>query len=499
MSSSTVEQDFLETPSKASMEAVDGLAGHIRTSHFVLIAACFTLAALVVTAEPKRRHLQAQEDLEGIKRAIAAGTSLDPSPFVGGLNLSAKEFLESSPSDHVKPSDPFVEKDCVVPGLDDPLNLLAPHLLREDQQRLDLGVVVDNVEERAFFVHLPEGVQRWQGTPADLAAWFYMWDGLRDPVPALMLLPKSLRWFELGDLDPALSARIAQAFSMPQYEFSNEDLATVLGKIDLAAGIDDTEPLPTDVVAVTPPARCLGIHSDSFYLVQLKQISGDVWRAIFVLPEGGQGGPSGDSFVLERIAVFDTNLQRSSVELNWQGKVAEQAGTSWKPGRSVDSFPDLVELTQGLDSLRMGQVARFLENVERQAAASEGRVTVASIDLPAQLAATWGIGIVLILQLYLHLHVLRLKDLANGLQTPLSSWIGLYPGSFSRVVAALSICLPPFVCIVAIVTQAIRNDVPEGGLEQTGFYLAPFASLALGVLTAVAASTIGRARMAAAD
>ncbi|HEV7666970.1 MAG TPA: hypothetical protein VGS22_00475 [Thermoanaerobaculia bacterium] len=464
--------------------ALDALALHIRTVHFLLIATCFTLAALAIASEPQRQFMRAQNDLESIMRANERWSRLTPETLPNQIDILAPQFIDVFPSDDISPNVRHTRKDCVsIEPVDTYLNFLTPLLEGKSSRGSsdDFGVIT---AEETFLIDVPAGVSYTYGSPADLATWFNFWDSIRDPLLALKVTPRSLTWINSDHLTNLVRNRLSRI------TFAGSLDSPPPGEIDLIPILDSTTGMPADLAKHEPNLRCQGIYSGSFNLVQLKSEAQDRWRAIFALPVGQRSPVNDREMVLEGVALFDATLEKSEVPAGWQDQVAKAGMASWKPGNSSDTFPDLYELTKGVDSMTIEQAARLLRNLERQAEAAQGRISIASVDLPGQLASTWGIAVVAAIQLYLCLHVLRFRDRQRKFKKPLAAWIGLYPDIASRVTTTLTLCILPLASVGILATAAAQDGALESWGGQAALWIVIVASLVLGGITAIAGSKL---------
>jgi hypothetical protein len=98
------------------------------------------------------------------------------------------------------------------------------------------------------------------------------------------------------------------------------------------------------------------------------------------------------SAVMVRIPVSCVYL-----DLHLQQTLSVRANKPWLPGSFEQSFPELDELTHGLDNVSLADVKKFLENQLNQ---SGKEVDVVGVRLPLEVITQWGLVLLVSIQMY---------------------------------------------------------------------------------------------------
>lgn len=131
----------------------------------------------------------------------------------------------------------------------------------------------------------------------------------------------------------------------------------------------------------------------------------------------------------------------------------------WPSGRFESSFADLAEVTKDYTGIELRTVERVLFNELSR----ESRFNLIGVNFPAAAAAPWGVPLLLVVQIYFLIHLIRF-DLSDPDQ-PNVPWIGLYRSRLARIVFALSsVILVPVVTIVIFASRLDGSAVGNVGL-----------------------------------
>jgi hypothetical protein len=163
---------------------------------------------------------------------------------------------------------------------------------------------------------------------------------------------------------------------------------------------------------------------------------------------------------------------------------------SWEPGSFDESFSDLNSLSKGIDSLKMTQLVGHL--AELRAAGYES-VEILGVKLPKDFLATWGLLILLGLQIYFYAHIRQFhQTFGSERMAPFFPWIACYRSILSRIMYISSVTiLPvvtalylPFVRLTGTQHFSYATLIKGGSFRQTLFLFAVIlASLTVSCLT----------------
>lgn len=156
----------------------------------------------------------------------------------------------------------------------------------------------------------------------------------------------------------------------------------------------------------------------------------------------------GDTHVLRSASwriderMFELFVRCRKLPLNAQRFLIHQTDSDWYPGTFADTFPELERLTTDIATLPLDDLERHLKTLKDR---EKDRFQVFNVSIPADALSPWGIGVLLIVQLYFWLHLRWLAMHASaGDEAWHVPWILVYHGSVNRIVATCSsVILPP--------------------------------------------------------
>jgi hypothetical protein len=137
--------------------------------------------------------------------------------------------------------------------------------------------------------------------------------------------------------------------------------------------------------------------------------------------------------------------------------IPEPARSLLRPGSFASSFPDLEEVTRGLDSAPYSVWKSALTREVKRVGSS---FEAFGLQLPAQAIALWGGILVISIQTYLLTHLLEFKRRVRTDDEECDvAWVGLYAGMLSRLLVVLSVVVLPAACVSVLGIAAIRTGV----------------------------------------
>jgi hypothetical protein len=135
--------------------------------------------------------------------------------------------------------------------------------------------------------------------------------------------------------------------------------------------------------------------------------------------------------------------------------VPEPARSLLRPGSFATSFPDLEEVTKGLDSAPYSVWHNALTREVKRVGSS---FEAFGLQLPAQAVALWGGLLVISIQTYLLTHLLEFKRRLRTEDPECEvAWVGLYAGMLPRLLIVLSVVVLPAACVSVLGIAAIRT------------------------------------------
>jgi hypothetical protein len=157
----------------------------------------------------------------------------------------------------------------------------------------------------------------------------------------------------------------------------------------------------------------------------------------------------------EEAFVLLANGRDYAVSANLPGWSAKPFDLSMAGRTFEEQFSALHRVTKDYQELELRKVERIL-GAELQR--SGDRVEFLGLKFPERLISTWGLVIIVAIQLYFYLHLrtflsrLTPRDLGLDL-----AWIGLYPDSFARVTSLFSVSVLPLGVISYLTYKVIQS------------------------------------------
>lgn len=109
---------------------------------------------------------------------------------------------------------------------------------------------------------------------------------------------------------------------------------------------------------------------------------------------------------------------------NLQSEAVKALNISWTPGSFAESFPELSQLSSGLGSLQLEALEKHLATLRSKEGSS---VELFGAKVPSDSLRTWGLLILLSVQIYFALHLERFRRLfALSVRGDEYPWIGIY-------------------------------------------------------------------------
>ncbi len=185
---------------------------------------------------------------------------------------------------------------------------------------------------------------------------------------------------------------------------------------------------------------------------------------------------------VEQLGRVPVDLQKGFIE---HAQVKGLA-VKWRTGQFKESFRDLDELTQNYQEISFAKIEKILEG---EAARSGERLEILGIKLPVNALRSWGVVIVLAIQLYFFLHIREFKNrLSVDNEAWGVAWVALYPGILEGLVFLLSALFLPIALVGIFGWECLKSAMePHARISCFSFY-----PIAL-IFTALIAYLTGRA------
>ncbi|PWU19917.1 MAG: hypothetical protein C5B50_05660 [Verrucomicrobia bacterium] len=147
------------------------------------------------------------------------------------------------------------------------------------------------------------------------------------------------------------------------------------------------------------------------------------------------------SWTTTNYPIIKISASPAHIFVNGQSALAKAANSQWRPGAFRSTFREINELFAKTKSIDIAEAEDFLVTLE---ANLEKKVTILNVSVPEQALGLWAVLIVLIIELYLWLHLIRLAELVKqGPVLDSGAWIGCYFGRPARLLTTSSLCLFP--------------------------------------------------------
>jgi hypothetical protein len=145
-------------------------------------------------------------------------------------------------------------------------------------------------------------------------------------------------------------------------------------------------------------------------------------------------------------------------DLDVQSVLINAASSHWRHGKFETAFAELNDITSGLQDLDLSSLEK---NVRKQAERSAESFAAFGIKFPIELAAAWGIPIVLVIQTYLLLHLREFRSLGDQGKSKAVAWIALYDSLLAQLIFTTSALLLPVVTILLLSRKVIWYEKPD--------------------------------------
>jgi hypothetical protein len=370
------------------------LAEHLRTVHFTLIVACVSLllSGFLESSEPLRQSL---EDIRSINATFGRW---DPDWLKKYTDLAVKTFeapyshFENLVPSKLAMSEPFrgvysvsLPKDnWFVPAIAVPVSLppssssLTPPSSDEVRMLSELWA-----RELAH----PSGAPP-RPPPTTLAAFKLYWDELSET--KAVLIPNRVVPFILATSEPDWedAVRVSWEESSAGHadwdvsfnEFSCDFVVKSIMKDRLTAESQKYPCAYMGVVREPPNSHTSRGHWRNSTRASM---TSDIGKVLLPVEQAGR---------------VQVDLQRAFIE----HVQAKGLAVNWQTGQFKESFRNLDELTQNYQDISFANIEKILES---EAARSGERLEVLGVKLPVNALRTWGVVIVLAVQLYFFLHI----------------------------------------------------------------------------------------------
>ena len=195
------------------------------------------------------------------------------------------------------------------------------------------------------------------------------------------------------------------------------------------------------------------------------------WKARFNTLFCGQAPPRPNEPPSQAV-VLPATYKDQQVPVNLRVWLADHFKFSAVGKKFEETFPQLYNFIKSNPKMEFSDVERLLQS-EMQRERSTEKIEFLGLKFPERDLATWGAGIILVIQLYFWVHLRELSFRAS--RDDFSSqvaWIGLYKSIYARAMTCLTACILPL-------------GVIAFGMWTLGFSLASLCVLILGCLLAI--------------
>jgi hypothetical protein len=451
------------------------LAEHLRTVHFTLIVACVSLllSGFLELSETLRQSL---EDIKSINAALdrwdpkwlneyadrAVKSFEEPYPYFEDLVPSKMAMSGAFKGNYnvTLPTNSWFVPPIVAPPGSIPSPSPAPP--SADNYRMLSELWAKQLAHTSDAPLPPR--------PTTLAAFKVYWDELSET--KVVLIPNRLAPFLFATSEGWAEAErvswekpsVGQAvWDVSFDEFSCDFMVRGILKEKLPADYQRYPCAYRGEVKEPPPGTARGNWRDSTRASMTKNMG------LVLLP-------------VEQLGRVPVDFQKGLIE----HAQAKGLAVNWRTGQFKESFRDLDQLTQNYQDISFTNIEKILES---EAARSGERLEVLGIKLPVDALRTWGVVIVLAIQLYFFLHIREFgKRLSIDNEAWGVAWVALYPGILESLVFLLSALLLPIVLVGIFGWECLKSAMePHVRISCFSFY-----PIAL-ILTALIAYLTGRA------
>ena len=194
-------------------------------------------------------------------------------------------------------------------------------------------------------------------------------------------------------------------------------------------------------------------------LIRRSNVRGDTWllatsgpwsdepdaTTVFDLPFGQNGWHGPNIEIPSNLQGVGINLLAGVLDKNHRAF----GTTSWFAAPFRESFPEFVDVVEGLESTSVLELRDYLERLRRD----EGpEISLFGATIPQRALSTWGLAILTIILVYFAIHLRRFRrQIESSGIVPDFPWIGLYDDRASRALCVASIALLPGAVSIYIV------------------------------------------------
>lgn len=195
------------------------------------------------------------------------------------------------------------------------------------------------------------------------------------------------------------------------------------------------------------------------------------------LEEATFDGRNGVSTVL---SISDIEVRIQTVKIN-ESDLKAVFYSDWSTGTFESAFPELESVSSGISALEIDDA---IHRVEAEFAQSEKNVSVFGFAVPISQLSSWGVLVLISVQLYLWLHLhefaSRIEPEADGWSV---AWVGFYNSSIAKIVVFVSCAILPTSAslILGYRIMLIANSMHRAAMMISFTIVAT--SLSLGLLT----------------
>ncbi len=214
------------------------------------------------------------------------------------------------------------------------------------------------------------------------------------------------------------------------------------------------------------------------YCKDAKELLTSHWSPRFNVLFCGQAPPRPNEQP-SQILVLPARYKNEPVPVNLRLWLADHFKFSAVGGKLEETFPDLYDFVKENPQMQFSDVERLLQ-IDLQRERSSEKVEFLGLRFRERDLASWGAGIIVIVQLYLWLHLRQLSVRVRSWAPDdfiKVVWIGLYPDFFARTVSLLTASILP----VAVLLY---------GRVMLGFSYFVFIALVFGVAFAIATAKL---------
>lgn len=169
----------------------------------------------------------------------------------------------------------------------------------------------------------------------------------------------------------------------------------------------------------------------------------------------------------------------TTMQLSLQKKFVEESGVKdWRSGRFEETFPELWQVAQHLDSVELVQLEKYVRGRLNE---GQGSVEFLNVKVPYEGIRTFGILILIGIQVAFLIHLRQFFSWANSNEFHQSfPWVGVYDDIASKVMNIVTIAILPVTTVFLTATT-----VTDRAFVAYQFWLPTVFSIAIAIWTVI--------------